>query len=90
MVGGTEPTADAEYGEFSIVVKKGTGVKIKKNIEIAEFLAAPVKCGDKVGKMIFTADGKTFGEVNITSVTEIQKISFGKLLERILYVFFMR
>lgn len=90
VVGGTEPTADAEYGGFSVVVKKGMGGKIKKNVEIAEMLTAPVKRGDKVGKTVFTADGKPLGQVDIVAASDVQKISFGKLLERIICAFFMR
>ena len=90
VVGGTEPATDAEYADFSLVVKKGDAAKIKKEMELFEPLSAPVRTGAEVGRIAFTLDGKTVGEVKVVSVLSVNKIRFGDLLVRIFAAFFMK
>ena len=89
-VGGREPYAVAEYSGFSAVVKKGESGRVKKSVELPAELCAPIKKGDVIGKVVFNADGKKLGEVEIVSDSDIGKMNFGDLLARIFAIFFMK
>ena len=90
VIGGTESTADASYGDFTLVVKKGESAKIKKSLEMTDGLTAPVKRGDRVGRVVFEINGKVMGSIDILSENDVKKIAFGELLERIFAFFFMK
>ena len=90
ITGGTKPVGEAEYKGIALVVKKGDSAKIQKTVELSGEYAAPFKCGDEIGKVVFTLNGNKIGESRILSLTDVEKITFGDLLARIFSVFFMK
>lgn len=60
----------------SILLPKGKQENIERNIEIPEFLTAPIKAGEVVGKMNFVLDGEVLGSVNIVAEKSIEKKTY--------------
>ena len=56
--------------ELSFIRKKTSG-KIKATLKLPDFVFAPVKSGDILGKVIFTEDGKYIGEINLYAEKEL-------------------
>lgn len=56
-------------GEVKIIYREKPNVK--KSVEISRYLVAPVKSGDKVGKIIFYNDGTVLGECNIIVAEDV-------------------
>ena len=82
--GGTIDFVDLYSTPFSSVVDKaGTG-RVELIYEIPEHLYAPINEGDVVGKIIYKLDGEQIGESQIYVNSSVQKISFVKILGRIL------
>jgi D-alanyl-D-alanine carboxypeptidase (penicillin-binding protein 5/6) len=72
---------------FSIVIDKASVSKIEKEIVVGDYLAAPLKSGESVGKIIFTLDGNEIGYSDIRITNDVNKISFSELLVRIFIKF---
>ena len=49
---------------------------------------APIRAGDKIGEIIFKANGTEIGRVSIKAAETINKISFGQVLSRLIKSFF--
>ena len=56
----------------------------KEIFEMAENIAAPVKVGDKVGRVVYRLGDKEIGESDIVAAERIDKINFFGLLIKIL------
>ncbi len=83
-----EKDALSLYAEpFSIVVEKGNRDKIVYKIEVPDCVVAPVKEQDIVGKVVFTLDGVIIGESQICALEEINAVTFGKLLKKMIQTF---
>lgn len=66
------------------VVEKASADKIKKEINLYENIAAPVKKGDKLGEVIIkTEDGESVVK-SIVAQNDVEKITFGKMYAKIL------
>ncbi len=70
-----------------ILIEKGTKDKIEQTAEMPVDVEAPVEKGQILGKIIFTIDGKTVGEYNLTAKERIERISFFTALIRLLGAF---
>ncbi|MCR4564233.1 MAG: D-alanyl-D-alanine carboxypeptidase [Clostridiales bacterium] len=70
-----------------ILIEKGTKDKIEQTSEMPVDVEAPVEKGQILGKIIFTIDGKTVGEYNLTAKERIERISFFTALIRLLGAF---
>lgn len=90
VLGGVENTCGVAYGAFDCVMAKGAEKKVSCSVEIEETIAAPVKVGDVVGKVIYRAGDRVLGEVPILATEEIAKIDFKGLFVRMLAGFFMK
>lgn len=69
-----------------LTLKKGESEKISTEIILAENIEAPCEENQILGKIIFTVDGKTAGEVNIRSKNPVERINFSVMLLRFLKV----
>ena len=88
--GGTQNTVSAEYGSFYCVMPKADIAKIQEQAQMdAPFYTAPIRVGDKLGKVIYTLDGKQIGSVSILSTQNIEKIGFMGVLGRIFAKFLL-
>lgn len=90
VLGGVENTCGISYEAFDCVMPKGGEKKVELALELEENLAAPVKVGEQVGKVIYRSNGEVLGEVPILTTETIDKISFWGLVERILAGIFMK
>ena len=90
VVGGTLDKCAVKYSDFAMVAEKGVIGKIERYIELPEFVAAPVKKGDVVGRVVYRYNGEDIGENPIYADTDIAKISFLDVLERMLEIFLLR
>lgn len=82
--GASEKLVDAEYeNDFVLTVKKGEKADIKTKVEIQENLKAPIKKGDKIGKVFVVKDGLVVGEVNIVAKQDVKKATFGDAIKKV-------
>lgn len=80
LTGGEVSYLKTEYGEFAKLLGRGKEKKITVETELPESVSAPIKKGDKIGKMKYLCDGKVIGEIDITAAEDAQKISFWGIL----------
>ena len=69
---------------FSAVVDKSKGTKVEEIYEIPEYLVAPVKSGQKVGKITYKVNGETLGEADIYVEIRVEKINILNVVARLL------
>ncbi len=72
---GKESYCDLYRTGFSCVIDKAKASKIEEIYEIPEYLPAPVKAGDKVGKITYKIDGETIGESEIYTKCDVDRIN---------------
>ena len=88
--GGTQRTVNAEFGGFYCVMPKTDIEKIQEQAQLdAQFYTAPIRVGDKLGKVVYTLHGKQIGSVSILSTQNIEKIGFMGILGRIFAKFLL-
>ena len=88
--GGTQRTVNAEFGGFYCVMPKSDIEKIQEQAQLdAPFYTAPIRVGDKLGKVVYTLNGKQIGSVSILSTQNIEKIGFIGVLGRIFAKFLL-
>lgn len=66
-----------------VVVDKGREADIKSTVKLSESVAAPVEENQKLGTLIYTVDGKTVSECDITAVSCVEEISYISVLGEI-------
>lgn len=90
VLGGVKDSCLVSSADFSKILAKGKDKKVMQKIEIAENVAAPVKKGDVVGKILFECEGEVVGECPVTATEEISKITFGEFFLRLLAKFALK
>ncbi|MDY3846088.1 MAG: D-alanyl-D-alanine carboxypeptidase family protein [Eubacteriales bacterium] len=90
VIGGVSETCKVGYDDFYRIVDKGNEEKTERIVEITSPIAAPIKAGDEVGKIIYKVNGEVIGENKIYALEDVDKISFPKLLGRMLEMFLLR
>ncbi|MBQ7383564.1 MAG: D-alanyl-D-alanine carboxypeptidase [Clostridia bacterium] len=90
VLGGVSSSCEVEYPEFSCVVNKADIPNILFEVETEDTLAAPVKQGEKVGRVVYRIGETELGTTDITARESIDKIGFGGLLLRMLSKMCMR
>ncbi len=79
--GGMNKSVQLTYDiQGGFVLPKGGESAFEYEISLPEFLEAPVKAGDKVGEVIYTASGEKLASFDIVASTETEEISFGAVL----------
>lgn len=66
------------------IIEKARKNDMEKSVEIAESVKAPVRKGDKLGKITLTLDGETVAEADIVAEKDVKKISFGNMYLKVL------
>ena len=84
VTGGKEDSCGISYADFNAVVAKGEENKITAETVLEESVAAPIKIGDAVGKIVYKNGNVIVGEVKITASENVEKIKFSQLYGRIL------
>ena len=87
--GGTAATVGARRAEFSAVVDKSDAAKIDEAVEMPEFIAAPVKAGQVIGKVTFRVGDSVVGTADVLATGDVGKISFWTMLPKLIRWFIM-
>jgi len=82
--GGKSDLCKLEFADVNIVIEKERISKIETKTELPEFIKAPVKTGDALGRVVLEYNGEVIGESKIVAVETIEAISYLELLSRIL------
>ncbi len=70
--------------DFYLTLPKGDYARVKASMTSQQPLIAPIKAGQKVGKITFTLDGKTINEQNLVAGISIDEAGFfGRMLDSI-------
>ncbi|MBQ9744907.1 MAG: D-alanyl-D-alanine carboxypeptidase [Clostridia bacterium] len=67
---------NVKHDGYDILIPKGKGSNIEKEIKLNENIKAPLKNGDVVGSIIYKLDGEIIGEDNIYCTESVEKIDF--------------
>lgn len=67
----------------SLVTEKTGGGEIEYKLSLPKSVEAPVKKGDKLGKATFSAGGESVS-FDVTAAKKVEKISFGKVLLKLM------
>ena len=76
--------ADGRHDEVELIAaeslvvaeKNGESAKVEKKIEIPNDVAAPIKKGDVIGKVVCYYDGKRQGSINLLAAQDVEYYSF--------------
>ncbi len=85
VIKGTEENVRAVLKEnCCAVIEKARKNDMAKSTELAKSVKAPVRKGDKLGKITLTLDGETIAEADIVAGKDVKKISFGNMYLKVL------
>ena len=74
--------------DFSYLASKGNKVECEKEIILPEEINAPVEKGQVLGNMVFIADGKEIGEIELVAGEDIAKKSFADVIGELFHRLF--
>ncbi len=90
VTGGMEESVAAKAGEApKLLTKAAEKGKVEQSVELRQDLAAPVKEGDVVGKVVYRIGGETVAQVDVTAAESVEKITFSSAFGYLLESFFM-
>lgn len=75
IINGTKGETQAFSSEFSAVIPKGMLKKVEMTFEIPETVAAPLKSGDVVGRIVYKIGDEQIGTSDIFIKEDIDKIT---------------
>lgn len=88
VYGGKQNYVETTYDNVEILINKEDKLRIEFKIEIPEYIEAPVRKGESVGKIIYTLNGEKIGEASIYSMNQVERIGFweyvGVVIEKFL------
>lgn len=87
--GGVKSACALAFDAFAATVEKGASGNVSATLELPESLTAPVRAGEKIGRVVYVLEGKEIGSVPVIATENIDKISFGTLFWRILQQFLL-
>jgi D-alanyl-D-alanine carboxypeptidase (penicillin-binding protein 5/6) len=70
-------------GVVSVVVPKDSGEVPEGKIELCEAVTAPVKKGDKLGRLVYSSNGKEIGSCDLVAAEDVNKAGFGCNIRKI-------
>ena len=86
--GGMEETVGAIAGESpEILMETASMGEIEQDISWTPELRAPVRKGDVIGRITYSANGETVAQVDITAAGDVEKISFSSAFTYLLHSF---
>ncbi len=74
--------------ELNLIMAKGTGKNIQKQIITDQIVTAPIEQGKKYGELIVLKDGKEIGKVDLVAEKSIEKAGFIKIFQDMITNFF--
>lgn len=82
--GGVKNKCQISCNTFYDVLKKTDIPNVKYQINMSEYISAPIKKGDKIGVVSYSLGEKEIGRSDIIAMEDIDKISFWDVFVRIL------
>lgn len=76
VLGGMNDSVSVRYSDFFALENAGVKDKIFKEILLPDSISAPVKKGEKIGKVVYKIDDKIIGENPIFAESDVEKIDF--------------
>lgn len=73
--------------DYSVLVKKGAGNEIEKEIQLPESIEAPCEKGQKIGEIIIKNNNNEIGRVNLVAGDTVKKASLLDMIKRITSIF---
>ena len=86
ILSGRSDSVPIYTSEFNTLTEKGKSDRIEVRYQIPETLTAPVKSGESVGKVSYYLDGNLIGEGDIYAGEDVNKITYGDLLLKMLKI----
>jgi len=88
VLGGMEETVGAQAGEApEILMPTASAGQVEESIAWKEGLTAPVKKGDVIGRITYSAGGQVVAQVDITAAGDVEAISFSSAFLYLLHSF---
>jgi D-alanyl-D-alanine carboxypeptidase (penicillin-binding protein 5/6) len=79
----------AEVAPFEGVLAK-KGEKIQKTLSLVPSVKAPVHKGQVLGKLTLEQGGRVIAEIDIVAACDVERLSYGGILSRLLRFGLMR
>ena len=70
-----------------ILMESAAMGEIEESVSINPDIKAPVKKGDVIGRITYSAGGETVAQVDITAAGDVEKISFSSAFTYLLHSF---
>lgn len=70
-------------GSFGILLKKSDSKEITQKIVLDKNITAPIKKGDKVGRVLIYSGDEVLGEIKLLSAENIDKLTYFKVFFRV-------
>ncbi len=80
--GGAAPVCPTQYGAFTALLKKGQAQNVRREIELAASVPAPVAAGQTLGRVVYKLGDEVIGTCGITAAADVEKIGFWTLFSR--------
>ena len=90
VVGGLDTSCKAEYGDFSVLLKKGEERNVVYEVVLPEILSAPVRAGDSIGQILYRIGDRVIASADIIASETIEKMRFGDVLAEMIKSFLLR
>ena len=69
----------------SCLIKKGDDKNIEQNLELDDSVFAPIKEGQKIGKITYSLNGEEISSVNLVAKNSVDKINLFSMSKEIIY-----
>jgi D-alanyl-D-alanine carboxypeptidase (penicillin-binding protein 5/6) len=70
--------------DVSFLTDKGSKAEVSRKLILPESISAPIKKGDKLGEVIFQANGKELGRASVISDRDVMKATFSDIFSNVL------
>lgn len=74
---------------FHYLDTANTSGELEKKLELPDFVEAPIKEGDSIGKAVYTLNGQTVGSVNLLAAESIPLLTLKDAWQQMLHRFFL-
>ena len=89
VIGGKSGVCRVKCDGFETLLDKSAGTDTGYVIDIPSEISAPVCEGDVIGKIDFTLNGEVIGSGSVIASENIDRLSFGDVIGRLLKKFFL-
>ena len=90
IVGSAKESCKIKMQDFVCTLPRGKAKSVKAELTLNEKTKAPVECGDCVGYVKFTLDGKEIGKAEILADERAEKITYFQMIGKIIAFFLLK